>query len=124
MTAKLPRFICDLLGACPAAGAGVHNWLFRCARVLHAFYPNRVELANLLAAAAAGCGRHIPNVKSSRPWIIRLGAPGNPNNATASPNRSGHQSGPRPNQERIEAITKDGPGLVDLWEISPLDRGQ
>lgn len=56
----LPRFVRDLLGACPAAGAGVHNWLFCTARVLHHFYPDKRELALLLEAASANCGREVP----------------------------------------------------------------
>ena len=120
MTDRLPRFVSDLLGACPTAGAGVHNWLFRCARVLHRFYPDRLELANLLGAAAAGCGRQIPEreilqaVDNSRKcaWQPKQ------RDSFTQPKRT--PKWPQADQERIEAITKDGPGLVDLWEMSPL----
>jgi hypothetical protein len=57
---RLPQFARDLLGSCPSAGAGVHSWLFRTARVLHPFYADKRELALLLEAASAGCGREIP----------------------------------------------------------------
>ena len=57
---QLPRFVLDLLAACPAAGSGVHNHLFRLARVLHAFYPDKGEMAALIAASVAGCGRDVP----------------------------------------------------------------
>jgi len=56
----LPLFVREKLAACPAAGAGVHNWLFCMARVLHAFYADKRELALLLEAASAGCGRDVP----------------------------------------------------------------
>ena len=56
----LPQFARELLASCPSAGAGVHNWLFRTARVLHPFYADKQELALLLEAASAGCGRDVP----------------------------------------------------------------
>ena len=56
----LPQFVRDVLASCPAAGTGVHNWLFRAARVLHPFYADKRELALLLEAASAGCGRDVP----------------------------------------------------------------
>ena len=55
----LPRFARELLASCPAAGAGVHNWLFRVARVLHRFYADKHELALLIEAASGNCGRHV-----------------------------------------------------------------
>ncbi len=57
---QLPRFVLDLLAACPSAGAGVHNHLFRLARVLHPFYAYKAEMAALIAASVAGCGRDVP----------------------------------------------------------------
>jgi hypothetical protein len=59
-TKRLPQFARELLAGCPSAGAGVHNWLFRAARVLHAFYPDKQELALALEAGSAGCGREVP----------------------------------------------------------------
>ncbi len=118
MTADLPRFVRDLLSSCPTAGGGVHAWLFRCARVLHAFYPNQNELAGLLEAAAAGCGRDIPRreivaaIRDSEPCKWQPGQP-----------QSGYVAEPRwpePMSARIAEIAKDGPGLVDLWEMSPI----
>jgi len=57
---RLPQFARKLLASCPTAGNGVHNWLFRAARVLHRYYPNKRELALLLEAASANCGREVP----------------------------------------------------------------
>ena len=57
---RLPQFARELLASCPKAGGGVHNWLFRAARVLHHFYPNKRELALLLEKASANCGREVP----------------------------------------------------------------
>jgi hypothetical protein len=115
---KLPRFARDLLGSCPSAGTGVHAWLFRCARVLHAFYPAKDELIELLKAAAAGCGRDIPQREIAE--AVR-----DSENCAWQPGAGDHTSikpqprWPNPIPDRIAAITKDGPGLVDLWELSP-----
>jgi hypothetical protein len=52
VTGQLPRFVRDLQSAPPARGAGLHNWLFRVARVLHP-YRTAAEIEQLLAAATA-----------------------------------------------------------------------
>ncbi len=56
MTGELPRFVRDLLAAPPRAGQGVNLYLFRLARVLHA-YRTEHEIVELLRASVAGCGR-------------------------------------------------------------------
>jgi hypothetical protein len=33
-----PQFLVSLLSSCPTAGDGVHQWLFKTARYLHAFH--------------------------------------------------------------------------------------
>jgi len=53
-----PRFLRDLLNSCPAAGSGVHSWLFRVARRLH-HYHAPAEIAGILAKHAAQCGREL-----------------------------------------------------------------
>jgi hypothetical protein len=55
----LPQFALDMLAACPRAGEGVHGWLFRTARQLHHHYPNKAEMAQLIAGACYGCGREV-----------------------------------------------------------------
>src|ERR1019366_5201234 len=54
----LPPFVEEMLAAPPHAGEGVHNWLFRIARQLHAHLP-AVEIIALLESRAQGCGRHV-----------------------------------------------------------------
>jgi hypothetical protein len=49
----LPQFVRDLLSAPPRRGDGLHNWLFRTARVLHPFR-NRDEIVGLLRSATYG----------------------------------------------------------------------
>src|ERR1044072_994800 len=55
----LPEFLRDLLASPPRAGEGIHAWLFRVARQLHAHWP-AVEIVALLESRVATCGRHVP----------------------------------------------------------------
>ena len=56
---QFPAFLQELLGACPHAGEGVHDWLFRVARQLHAHMP-ALEIVSLLESRVANCGRSVP----------------------------------------------------------------
>jgi hypothetical protein len=111
----LPSFIDQMLAAPPHAGEGVHNWLFRIARQLHAHLP-AVEIVALLESRVAGCGRAVPRseivsaVQRSLPcaWQPR-------GNAAPVPAVS---KWPGVNLEQREAILRDNGGLADLWEAS------
>jgi len=50
---QLPQFVRDLLSSPPRRGDGLHNWLFRTARVLHPFR-SREEIIDLIQAATIG----------------------------------------------------------------------
>jgi hypothetical protein len=52
MCGQLPAFVQDMLRAPPRAGEGVHNWLFRVARQLHARLP-ALEIVSLLESRVA-----------------------------------------------------------------------
>jgi hypothetical protein len=56
---ELPPFLKDLLSTAPQSGAGFHGWMFSVSRHLHA-HRNEAEIFAILSAAAAGCGRHVP----------------------------------------------------------------
>src|SRR5438093_7573323 len=58
MTRELPQFLRELIASPPRAGEGVHAWLFRVARQLHAHLP-AAEIVALLETRVAGCGRHV-----------------------------------------------------------------
>jgi len=53
-----PRFLRDLLESCPAAGAGVHPWLFKVARYLHRYHAPE-EICAVLQTHVATCGREL-----------------------------------------------------------------
>jgi hypothetical protein len=111
----LPQFVRDLLAIVPHSGNGVHRWLFRVARHLHAHLPAG-EILTLLENAVSNCGRDVPHseiidaVKNSLVCAWQLS-----NDRTSKPAAS---KWPAINQEQREAIVRDNGGLVDLWELS------
>jgi hypothetical protein len=112
---SLPLFIDEMLAAPPCAGEGVHDWLFRVARQLHAHLP-AVEIVALLESRVQNCGRHVSRkeiedaVKNSIPcaWQPK---------GNAAPVQSAAKW-PKVNHEQRAAILRDGGGLADLWELS------
>jgi hypothetical protein len=117
MIRELPKFIVDLLAAPPCAGEGVHAWLFRVARQLHAHLP-AVEIVALLESQVATCGWHVPRneivsaVQNSLAcaWQRRAGGNAAPVQPVAK--------WPGVNKEQRGAIVRDNGGLADLWELS------
>lgn len=111
----LPSFIDQMLSAPPRAGEGVHAWLFRVARQLHAHLP-AVEIVSLLDQRVQGCGRRVARkeiedaVKNALPcaWLPR----GDVANVQAT------TKWPAVNDEQRQAIVRDCGGLADLWELS------
>ena len=116
MTNHLPRFLQELIDRPPHAGEGVHDWLFRVARNLHAHLP-ATEIVTLLLNKAQGCGRNVSRkevedaVKNSIPHAWQPTGKAPPAYHVAK--------WPSPNLERVEAIAHDGGGLAELWDISP-----
>jgi hypothetical protein len=117
MIDQLPAFLQELLAAPPQAGEGVHGWLFRVARQLHAHLPAG-EIVSLLESRVATCGRFVPRneiveaVKNSLACAWQPGSRSQPIHAAPK--------WPSVNQEQREAVIRNGGGLVDLWEQSPV----
>jgi len=132
---RLPRFAEEMLANCPTSGAGVHNWLFRIARVLHLFFPNKDEMAAVIKAACAGCGRDVPESEVASAIVNSEACAWQPRERSeshrqpqqplgnrepiAQPSR---HSWPARNEEQIEAVVvaSEVTGLADLWEASPI----
>lgn len=114
MTRELPQFIHDLLAAPPRAGEGVHNWLFRVARQLHAHLP-APEIVALLESRVANCGRHVSRKEIEDAVKNALAVAWQPK-GNAAPVQSA-KKWPSVNKEQREAIVCNG-GLADLWELS------
>jgi len=111
----LSPFIDEMLAAPPRAGEGVHIWLFRVARQLHAHLPAG-EIVNLLEGRVANCGRAVSRAEIISAVQDSLPCAWQPNGSSA-PVRSAAKW-PVVNQEQREAIVRDGGGLADLWELS------
>jgi hypothetical protein len=115
VTRELPQFIHDLLAAPPPAGKGVHGWLYRVARQLHAHLP-AVEIVALLESRVQGCGRHVSRKEITDAVQAALLTAWQPN-GNAAPVKAAAKW-PSVNQEQRAAILRDGGGLADLWELS------
>lgn len=117
MIAKsLPPFLNELLAAPPRAGEGVHVWLYRVARQLHAHLPAG-EIVTLLEGQVAACGRTVTRkeiVDAVQSSLETAWQPSSHPAVKAAP------KWPSVNQEQRETIIRDGGGLADLWELSPI----
>jgi hypothetical protein len=113
---NLPQWVRDLLASGPpAAGEGVNLWLFRMARVLHP-YRGELEIANILRASVADCGRVVTEQEIVRAVANSKSAAWHPDEINF-PVRA--PAWPSVNQEHREAVIRDNGLLVDLWEASP-----
>jgi hypothetical protein len=115
MKTDIPAFAREMLSAPPAAGTGVHNWLFCVARQLHAHLPAG-EIVALLESRVADCGRNVPRTEIIAAVQNALACAWQPNgNAAPTP---AMPKWPCLNQNSRKAILRDGGGLADLWELS------
>jgi hypothetical protein len=115
LTRPLPAFIEQMLAAAPKAGEGVHNWLFRVARQLHAHLPAG-EIVALLENRVAGCGRHVLRTEIVAAVQNALPVAWQPKGNTALARSAAKW--PEVNQEQRASIIRDNGGLADLWEAS------
>jgi hypothetical protein len=117
VTREFPPFLHDLLTSPPCAGEGVHGWLFRVARQLHAHLPAG-DIVRLLESQVAQCGRNVPRseivaaVQNSISCAWQPAGKVGPVQAVSK--------WPTVNGEQREAIIRAGGGLADLWEASPI----
>lgn len=119
MIRDLPPFVLELLSIPPRAGAGVHSWLFRVARQLHAHLP-AAEIVVLLESRVAECGRRVPRHEIISAVQNSLPCAWQPRGTSTVFSPEASSKWPERNLERIEAIYSEGYGLADLWELSPI----
>jgi len=115
MIDQLPEFLEQMLRTPPRAGDGVHGWLFRVARQLHAHLPAG-EIVSLLESRVANCGRFVSRNEIVEAVKNSLGCAWQP--GTQSQSIHSAPKWPSVNQEQREAVIASGFGLVDLWELS------
>lgn len=117
MTRELPTFLRNLLATPPPAGEGVHTWLFRAARHLHTHLPVG-EIIRLLESRVKDCGRHVNRKEIEDAVKNSIASAWQPKGNT--PPVQSPAKWPPINQEQRAAIIRDGGGLADLWEVSPV----
>lgn len=118
MTAgKLPEFLEGLICAPPRAGTGVHPWLFKVARQLHAHLPAG-DIVKLLENRVANCGRHVPRTEIVSAVQNSVGCAWHPKYGPTPAPVPCAAKWPKLNRKQREGILSGGPGLVDLWELS------
>jgi hypothetical protein len=117
---ELPQFLRDLISSPPPHGSGVHQWLFKVARQLHA-HRDEQAIADLLTAAVDGCGRNVPQseilaaVESAKDCAWQTKGTTGPVTTRPAP------KWPALNEsKRTAAIQSAGIDLAGLWEASPV----
>jgi hypothetical protein len=115
---NVPDFLTNLIANPPSAGAGVHKWLYSCARQLHAHLPAG-EIVRLLEAQVAQCGRHVPQREIVAAVKDALATAWQPTGSLSRVHPTSSKW-PAVNRECLGAVLCDGPGLADLWEASPI----
>jgi hypothetical protein len=106
-----------MLATPPPAGEGVHLWLFRAARQLHAHKP-AVEIVKLLERRVANCGRHVSRKEIEDAVKNSISGAWQPKGQAVAVKSAGKW--PPVNQEQRAGIIRDGVELADLWELSPI----
>jgi hypothetical protein len=112
---NLPPFLDELLAAPPRAGEGVHRWLFRVARQLHAHLP-ALEIIALLESRVRNCGRTVSRQEIEKAVRDSLSCAWQPAGCAEAARAA--PKWPALNEEQRGAIVRDGGGLADLWELS------
>ena len=113
-----PPFLAEMLAAPPHAGEGVHNWIFRVSRQLHAHLP-ALEIITLLEERTRACGRNVSRKEIEDAVRTSISSAWKPSGKTTS---ATHAEKPAPkkwpdvNKERREAVIAENGGLPDLWE--------
>jgi hypothetical protein len=113
MNATLPQWCVDIVANPPRTGEGFHNWLFHAARALWKCGREANDITAILENAATTCGRYVPQREIEN--AVR-----NSQASAFQPASLQRRAWPSVNQEQRAAIIRDGGGLVDLWEVSPV----
>lgn len=106
------------LSPCPRAGTGVHAWLFSRALQLHHDTPTG-RIIQILAEETRGCGRAVTarEIADAVANAARRFQPRQGQGFTPTPQP---RKWPERDPKRIDELTRDGGGLPDLWEASPV----
>lgn len=113
-----PDFLKKLIESPPAAGSGVHDWMFNVSRNLHAHMPAG-QIESLLRSKLANCGRPVPDreikdaIKRSVDFAWQPKGEAGGARAAVAPK-------PKPDPVKIEGLARAGMRVADMWHASPV----
>lgn len=114
-----PAFLQKLIDNPPTAGSGLHDWLFDCARNLHAHLPTG-QIEALLRAKVANCGRPVPDREIKDAIKRSVDFAWQPKGEAGATARPAVNAPPKPDLEKIEKLSRGGKRLADMWHDSPM----
>ena len=118
-TKELPQFLRDLIASPPRHGEGVHQWLFKIARQLHA-HRDEGDIFHLLAAAVDGCGRDVPESEITEAVEAARGCAWKQNGRTVTTKTA--PKWPERDEQAIATIAAADPdALAALRNSSPVE---
>jgi hypothetical protein len=128
---ELPQFLRKLLDACPTAGSGVNDWIFRVGRHLHAHMAEETMFV-LLKEKSQGCGRVVKDAEIWRQIKCSRRSAWVPNNPRAFKHKHADElqndiqivpagpAWPEPDLDLILRIVSGRFLLSDLRRMSPI----
>jgi hypothetical protein len=117
---ELPAFLRDLLSAPPKHGDGMHPWLFKVARQLHA-HRDFETIVSLLAVTSEGCGRNVPEREIREAVASAEECAWKPSGTSRAVMPPTAPKWPQVDATaRKKAIQSAGFNLADLWHASPV----
>jgi len=117
---QLPDFLKDLIACPPSHGDGVHQWLYRVARQLHA-HRDEDDIHALLAAATSDCGRTVSESEIRNAIENSQATAWTPTGHGSRPQAKPLSKWPEENQDRIDDIERNDPfALLRLQRLSPV----
>jgi hypothetical protein len=117
VVSDLPQFLLDMIAGVPRAGDGVHGWIYKVSRQLHA-HRTEQDIFWLLKVALDDCGRSVPD-KEIRDAVRNSKATAWQPHLAGGPVIVAQPAWPSRDKDKIDAIVREGIGLQDLWEKSP-----
>lgn len=118
MMIKLPAFLLVDLASPPQTGEGVHQWLYRTARNLHAHMAGD-QIYELLRGKVENCGRPVPDLEIWDAIQNSKGTAWRPGARSAVVRH--HPAWPDPDNALIREIVETSQlEIADLWERSPI----
>lgn len=117
---QLPDFLKDMIACPPRHGDGVHQWLFRVARQLHA-HRDEDDIHALLAAATSDCGRTVSESEIRNAIENSRATAWKPSGTGARPQARPRPKWPEVNAKKIERLERENPfALLQLERLSPV----